>query len=68
MDAATRDPRDPQGGITAAVAEANAMLAIDGVVGVNLSGSASRDSEIESADLMAELGRRLRSKDEKVRA
>lgn len=66
VDAATRDPQGSQGGITAAVAEAEAMTAIAGVVGVNLSGSASTVSEADSADLMAELGRRIRARGERV--
>jgi 5,10-methylenetetrahydrofolate reductase len=59
VEAARHDPRDPRGGLAAATAEAAAMLGIDGVVGVNLSGSASTVSEAESAELMAELGRRI---------
>lgn len=49
-----------QGGVRIAAAEAEAMLAIDGVVGINLSGAASAVSEATSAGLMAELGRLIR--------
>lgn len=47
-------------GIEAAEAEAALMLGIPGVVGVNLSGAASSVSELDSADMMADLGRRIR--------
>ena len=49
----------PGDALDAAVDEAAAMLRIDGVEGVNLSGAASQESEVASADAMAELGRRL---------
>ncbi|MDQ6784729.1 MAG: methylenetetrahydrofolate reductase C-terminal domain-containing protein [Actinomycetota bacterium] len=56
------DPASLEGGdMAVAVLEAEAMLAIEGVIGVNLSGSASMASELDSAELMAELGRRIRS-------
>jgi methylenetetrahydrofolate reductase (NADPH) len=48
-------------GIEAAVAEARRMLAIDGVVGVNLSGSATAGPETESASIMDEVAMRIRS-------
>ncbi|MDQ6839101.1 MAG: methylenetetrahydrofolate reductase, partial [Actinomycetota bacterium] len=67
VDAAGTAPGDAHGGIATAVAEAEAMMAIDGVVGVNLSGSASAVSELDSADLMAELGHRLRPSRKQVR-
>lgn len=52
--------RDPvAAGIDAAVKQAEAMLAIDGVLGVNLSGSATAGSEAESAAIMATVGRRI---------
>ena len=51
---------DPEMGILAAEAEAQAMLSIPGVSGVNLSGAASTTSETESAAMMARLGERIR--------
>lgn len=59
------DAPDPvAAGIEAAIAQAEAMLAIDGVEGVDLSGSATAGSESASADIMAAIGgellRRLR--------
>ena len=48
-------------GIAAAVLEARRMLAIDGVVGVNLSGSATAGPETESAAIMAEVAETLRA-------
>ncbi|MDQ2724993.1 MAG: methylenetetrahydrofolate reductase [Actinomycetota bacterium] len=66
VDAASHDPRGARGGIDAALAEAAAMMAIDGVVGVNLSGAASSVSEADSAELMAELGRGIRTLGERV--
>jgi 5,10-methylenetetrahydrofolate reductase len=48
-------------GIRAAVEEARRMLAIDGVVGVNLSGSATAGPEIESAAIMDEVAVRIRA-------
>jgi methylenetetrahydrofolate reductase (NADPH) len=57
---AVLDADDPvQAGIDAAVAEAHAVLAIDGVTGVNLSGSASSVSALAGAEIKAEIGRRL---------
>ena len=53
------DPREA--GIRAAVAQARAMLAIPGVAGVNLSGSATAGPEEESAAIMAEVAARLRA-------
>lgn len=61
VNAAGHDPEGAHGAMTAAKAAAEAMLAIDGVVGVNLSGTASTVSEVDSAELMAELGRRIRA-------
>ena len=46
-------------GIAAAVAEARALLSIDGVVGVNLSGLASARGEDFAARVKAEIGREL---------
>ncbi|HST46917.1 methylenetetrahydrofolate reductase [Jatrophihabitans sp.] len=48
-------------GIEAAVAEARQLLALDGVVGVNLSGLASDRGEDYAAEIKAEVGRRIRS-------
>ncbi|WP_422743289.1 methylenetetrahydrofolate reductase [Mycobacterium sp. WMMD1722] len=47
-------------GIDAAVAEARALLAIDGVGGVNLSGSASASGTRVGAEIKAEVGRRIK--------
>jgi hypothetical protein len=55
---AARDPR--AAGIDAALAEAAALLAIDGVVGVNLSGLASARGVEAAAEVKAEVGDRLR--------
>jgi hypothetical protein len=51
-----------EAGIAAAVDQAARMLAIDGVVGVNLSGSATSGPELESAAIMAEVASRLRDR------
>ena len=48
-------------GIDAAVGEAAALLGIDGVMGVNLSGLASGRSTAFAADVQAEVGRRVRA-------
>ena len=48
-------------GIDAAVAEARALLAIEGVEGVNLSGSASASGTRAGAEIKAEVGRRIRA-------
>jgi 5,10-methylenetetrahydrofolate reductase len=53
------DPREA--GIRAAVVQAREMLAIPGVAGVNLSGSATSGPEDESAAIMAEVAARLRA-------
>ena len=47
-------------GVAAAVDEARRMLAIDGVAGVNLSGAASSESELDSASIMADIATELR--------
>jgi methylenetetrahydrofolate reductase (NADPH) len=53
---------DPVGaGIEAAVAEARALLAVPGVVGVNLSGLASGRGEVFAAEVKAEVGRLIRN-------
>jgi methylenetetrahydrofolate reductase (NADPH) len=49
---------DPvEAGIATAVEEARALLAVDGVVGVNLSGLASGRGEVLAAEIKAEIGR-----------
>jgi methylenetetrahydrofolate reductase (NADPH) len=48
-------------GISAAVAEARALLSIDGVAGVNLSGSASASGTRIGAQIKAEVGRRIKA-------
>jgi 5,10-methylenetetrahydrofolate reductase len=53
-----RDPREA--GIAAAVEEARAMLAVPGVVGVNLSGMGSGRGEDEGAQIKAAVAERLR--------
>ncbi|GAC1321242.1 MAG: methylenetetrahydrofolate reductase C-terminal domain-containing protein [Acidimicrobiales bacterium] len=53
---------DPvRAGIAAAVAQARAMFAIEGVCGVNLSGAATGGSEEDSAEIMATVAREIRS-------
>jgi hypothetical protein len=52
-------PDPVEAGIAAAVEQALAMVAVDGVGGVNLSGAATSGPEHESAAIMAEVGRRL---------
>ncbi|MCU1593861.1 MAG: methylenetetrahydrofolate reductase [Frankiales bacterium] len=49
-----------EAGIGAAVHEAQQLLAVDGVVGVNLSGLASGAGEVPAARIKAEVGRRVR--------
>ncbi len=54
------DAPDPvEAGIAAAVAEARALLAIDGVVGVDLSGLASDRGVLPGARIKAEVARRI---------
>lgn len=48
-------------GIAAAVDEALALLAIEGIEGVNLSGLASADGTRVGAEIKAEVGRRIRA-------
>ena len=53
--------RDPEAaGVAAAVAEARQLLAIPGVIGVNLSGLASGRGEEAAAEIKAAVGRELR--------
>lgn len=47
-------------GIAAAVAEARALLAVEGVVGVNLSGMASERGEVYAAGIKAAVGQEIR--------
>ncbi len=54
-------PDPVEAGIATAVAEARALLAVPGVVGVNLSGVGSRAGWVPAADIKAEVGRRLAS-------
>ena len=52
---------DPvEAGIEAAVAEAGELLAVDGVAGVNLSGRGTSGGSERSAEIKAEIGRRIR--------
>ncbi|MCP9274820.1 methylenetetrahydrofolate reductase [Mycolicibacterium arenosum] len=60
--AAVLDAPDPiEAGITAAVDEARALLSIDGVEGVNLSGSASASGTGVGATIKAEVAARIRA-------
>lgn len=53
---------DPvESGIEAAVEEARALLSIDGVEGVNISGSASASGTRVGAEIKAEVGRRIKN-------
>jgi methylenetetrahydrofolate reductase (NADPH) len=52
-------PDPVEAGIATAVAEARALLAVPGVVGVNLSGVGSRAGWVPAAEIKAEVGRRL---------
>ncbi|HEX4019261.1 MAG TPA: methylenetetrahydrofolate reductase [Frankiaceae bacterium] len=63
VDAVTRvlSARDPvQAGIEAAVTEARQVLAVPGVVGVNISGLASAAGELAAAKIKATVGRAVR--------
>ena len=60
VDAVLTAPDPREAGIAAAVAEARALLAVPGVVGVNLSGLASGDGWLAGAEVKAEVARRLR--------
>lgn len=58
--AAVLEAPDPvAAGIDAAVQEARELLAVTGVVGVNLSGSASSTGYVEAAEVQAEIARRV---------
>jgi hypothetical protein len=53
---------DPvEAGIEAAVTEARALLSIDGIAGVNLSGLASASGTRMGAEIKAEVGARIRA-------
>ena len=52
------DPRSA--GIAAAVTEARALLAVPGVVGVNLSGRATAEGGVGAAHVKAEIGTRIK--------
>jgi methylenetetrahydrofolate reductase (NADPH) len=54
-------PDPVEAGIEAAVARARALLAVDGVIGVNLSGRGSYSGEIAAAEIKAEIGRRIQA-------
>ena len=56
------DPDPEQAGIDAAVDEARQLLAIDQVVGVNLSGLASSRGVVHVAEVKAEVGGRVRGR------
>jgi methylenetetrahydrofolate reductase (NADPH) len=56
------DATDPvAAGITAAVSEARALLCVEGVEGVNVSGLASASGPRVGAEIKAEVGRRIRA-------
>jgi methylenetetrahydrofolate reductase (NADPH) len=57
--AVLRAPDPVAAGIEAAVTEARELLAVPGVVGVNLSGLASERGEVFAAGIKAEVGRRI---------
>jgi hypothetical protein len=48
-------------GIEAAVAEAHALLSIEGVDGINISGLASASGARVGAEIKSEVGRRIRA-------
>jgi 5,10-methylenetetrahydrofolate reductase len=52
-------PDPVEAGIEVALAEARTLLALPGVVGINLSGVASRAGWVPAAEIKAEVGRRL---------
>lgn len=59
LDGILAAPDARAAGIEAAVALSLAMLQLDGVVGVNLSGGAAPGAELDYARAVAEIGRRL---------
>ncbi|GAA2058695.1 methylenetetrahydrofolate reductase C-terminal domain-containing protein [Williamsia deligens] len=60
IDRVLSAPDPVEAGIAAAVEEANEVLSIDGVVGVNLSGMAAGTGAIDGARIKAEVGTRIR--------
>ncbi|OBJ50905.1 methylenetetrahydrofolate reductase [Mycobacterium sp. 1423905.2] len=60
VDEVLHAPDPIAAGIAAAVAEARALLSIDGVEGVNLSGLASASGTRIGAEIKAEVGRRIK--------
>jgi 5,10-methylenetetrahydrofolate reductase len=60
VEAVTTAPDPVATGIEMALAEARALLAIDGVAGVNLSGMASARGTAYAAQVQAEIGHRIR--------
>ncbi|MBV5246178.1 methylenetetrahydrofolate reductase C-terminal domain-containing protein [Mycolicibacterium sp. PAM1] len=61
VDRVLAAPDPVEAGIAAAVAEARALLAIDGVAGVNVSGLASGAGTRVGAQIKAEVGARIRA-------
>lgn len=61
VDSVLTAPDPVEAGIEAAVAEARALLAIDGVAGVNVSGLASGSGTRVGAQIKAEVGGRIRA-------
>jgi len=61
VNAVLAAPDPVAAGIDAAVREALALLAVDGVVGVNLSGMASARGTAYAAAVQAEIGQRIRA-------
>lgn len=59
VQAVLTSPDPVAAGIEAALTEARALLAVDGVAGVNLSGMASARGIADAAHIQAEIGRRL---------
>jgi 5,10-methylenetetrahydrofolate reductase len=60
VDAVLRAPDPVTAGVAAAVAEARALLAIPGVIGVNLSGLASGRGEVAGAEVKAAVAEEIR--------
>lgn len=61
VEAVLTDADPVEAGIEAAVAQARALLSIDGVHGVNLSGSATSGGTRAGAEIKAEVGARIRA-------
>jgi methylenetetrahydrofolate reductase (NADPH) len=60
VEAVVTAPDPVAAGIEAALGEARSLLAVDGVVGVNLSGMASARGTAHAAQVQAEIGQRVR--------